>query len=255
MQAFPSGWTGARIVFLDCDSTLSAVEGIDELARRKGVDVAALTAAAMAGTVPLQSVYRRRLELIRPDEDDFIWLADRYARTTVPGAVDLVAALARLEIPCHVISGGLRPAVLPFALSIGFTADRVHAVDYPLDAPDPVDTACAHPLARDGGKPATIATLCTNGPARSQRMLVGDGTSDLEAGSECGLFVGFGGVVDRPEVRRAAPVFLATASLGVLAGFAAGPKRLAELERVAPALHDQFLRGLDSSQQLVIREP
>ena len=255
MQAIWRDWTGADVVFLDCDSTLSAIEGIDELARRRGVDVAGLTADAMSGRTPLESVYRRRLELIHPDTDDFIWLADLYARHAVPGARDLVAALDALGIPCHVISGGLRPAVLPFALSLGFSADRVHAVPYPVDQPDPGAVAARHPLARDGGKPSVIRELCARGPARERRMLVGDGTSDLEAAVECGLFVGFGGVADPPLVRRAAPVLLATASLHLLAGLAAGPARLGELEAVAPALHDQFVQELDDPRRLVILDP
>ena len=85
MQSFPRGWTGADIVFLDCDSTLSAVEGIDELASRNGSDVATLTTDAMAGRVTMESVYRRRLELIDPGTDDLIWLADRYAGSVAGG--------------------------------------------------------------------------------------------------------------------------------------------------------------------------
>ena len=35
------------LVFFDCDSTLSSIEGIDELASRAGVDVSELTNAAI----------------------------------------------------------------------------------------------------------------------------------------------------------------------------------------------------------------
>ena len=44
----PPSFAGADVVFFDCDSTLSTIEGVDELARRRGVDVARLTADAMA---------------------------------------------------------------------------------------------------------------------------------------------------------------------------------------------------------------
>ena len=109
-----------RSVVFDCDSTLSTIEGVDELARRKGIDVARLTADAMAGLVPLNEVYGARLQQIAPTTDDLIWLADLYARTVVPGAREVVGALTDLGIECHVISGGLLPAVQPFALSLGF---------------------------------------------------------------------------------------------------------------------------------------
>ena len=242
----PPRFRGADAVFFDCDSTLSAIEGVDELARRAGVDVAGLTADAMAGRIPLEEVYGARLERIAPSTEDFIWLADRYARTEVPGAREVVDALTRLGIACHVISGGLLPAVQPFALSLGFAPDRVHAVPYPVDSGDPVAVAVAHPLARNGGKPEVIARACGDGPARGRRMIVGDGNSDLEARTETGLFVGFGGVEARDSVRAGADLFLTTDGLWAVAGLAAGPDRLAELETVAPQAHHRALNDLPS---------
>ena len=53
-------------VCFDCDS----IEGIDQLARRSGCDakIASLTEAAMNGAIPLEAVYAKRLDLVRPDE-------------------------------------------------------------------------------------------------------------------------------------------------------------------------------------------
>jgi len=239
MLAIPSHWNGADIVFFDCDSTLSSVEGVDELARRRGIDTSSLTADAMAGRIPLKEVYGRRLERIRPNTSDFVWLADLYAQTVVPGAREVVEALDRLGIESHVISGGLLPAVSPFALSLGFAPDRVHAVPYPVDEPEPARIASAHPLARNGGKPEVIAQVCANGPARERRMLVGDGASDLEAAAEVALFAGFGGVESRKVVRAHAGVFLEAEGLWAVAALAAGPDRLGELEAIAPRAHHQ----------------
>jgi phosphoserine phosphatase len=240
----PPSYRGADVVFLDCDSTLSTIEGVDELARRRGVDVARLTADAMAGLIPLNEVYAARLEQIAPTTEDFIWLADLYAQTEVPGARATIEALTALGIECHVISGGLLPAVQPFALSLGIAPDRVHAVPYPVDDPDPAAVATAHPLARNGGKPEVIAKVCTNGPQRARRIIVGDGSSDLEARTETGLFVGFGGVESREKVREGADLFLETAGLWAVAGIAAGPDRLAELEAIAPQTHHHSLIDL-----------
>jgi phosphoserine phosphatase len=255
MQSFPRGWTGADIVFLDCDSTLSAVEGIDELASRNGSDVATLTTDAMAGRVTMESVYRRRLELIDPGTDDLIWLADRYAQTVVPGAHELVAALVDLGIACHVVSGGLLPAVMPFAISLGIAAANVHAVPFPVDEEDPVGIASTHPLARNGGKPEVIAEACAEGPVRERRMLVGDGGSDLEAASSVGLFVGFGGVENREAVRAQSATFLSAEGLWAIGVLAAGPDRLAELEATAPELHHRAMIDFASPERMVIREP
>ena len=45
-----------RTVIFDCDSTLSAIEGIDELAVDCREDVERLTDAAMRGRIPLEEV-------------------------------------------------------------------------------------------------------------------------------------------------------------------------------------------------------
>lgn len=240
----PPSFRGADVVFFDCDSTLSTIEGVDELARRRGVDVAQLTADAMAGLIPLNEVYGARLAQIAPTTEDFIWLADLYAQTEVQDARETIEALTRLGIDCHVISGGLLPAVQPFALSLGIANDRVHAVPYPVDDPDPAAIATAHPLARNGGKPEVIARVCASGPVRERRMIVGDGTSDLEARAETGLFVGFGGVEARPKVREGADLFLDAPGLSAVAGLAAGPERFAKLETLAPRTHHQSLIDL-----------
>ena len=72
-------------VCFDCDSTLSRIEGIDELAKRAGceAEIAALTKAAMNGEVPLDAVYGKRLERVRPGRADLDWLAQRYVEEMV----------------------------------------------------------------------------------------------------------------------------------------------------------------------------
>ena len=55
-----------RTVLFDCDSTLSTIEGIEELAAANRPEIVALTEAAMRGEVPLETVYAKRLELVQP---------------------------------------------------------------------------------------------------------------------------------------------------------------------------------------------
>ena len=57
-------------VVFDCDSTLSAIEGVDELGAITGVGreaIAALTERAMLGAIPLEQVYGARQALLEPD--------------------------------------------------------------------------------------------------------------------------------------------------------------------------------------------
>jgi len=71
-----------KLICFDCDSTLSAVEGIDELARLRGPDTFALiegmTADAMDGKQALEDVFARRLEIIRPSRADVAEVGRRY---------------------------------------------------------------------------------------------------------------------------------------------------------------------------------
>jgi phosphoserine phosphatase len=61
------------------------------------------------------------------------------------------------------------------------------------------------------------------GDQSGRTLLVGDGVSDLLAGSVVDLFVGFGGVVKRPRVAQESPVFIESESLAPLLALAAGP--------------------------------
>lgn len=239
-MSLADGWPGAEIVFFDCDSTLASIEGIDELAARRGVDVAALTRAAMAGEIALDKVFRERLERIAPEPQDLAGLADLYYAKRIPDANRVVAALQHLSIPCHVLSGGLLPGVAPFAERLGIPAPQVHAVPFPLaeiDLAQAIEIACAHPLAKEGGKPLVLQEVCSSlGIDPRHAMLVGDGASDLEAAHVLGLFVGFGGVVTRPMVQEQAQLFLPGPALAPVALLAAGTSRASRLEEFDPHL-------------------
>src|SRR4051812_3242874 len=80
-------------VVFDCDSTLSALEGIDELARSAGADVSALTDAAMRGELRLEQIYGHRLTLVRPTESRVDELGNQYIRSAVPDAREVVSCL------------------------------------------------------------------------------------------------------------------------------------------------------------------
>ncbi|MGR8997491.1 MAG: HAD-IB family phosphatase, partial [Gammaproteobacteria bacterium] len=105
------------VICFDCDSTLSKIEGIDELARRVGLgeEMSKLTDAAMNGVVPLEAVYERRLSLIRPDQASINWLADLYIAEIVEGVKEVFASLLSQDKIVHIVSGGLRQAILPLA--------------------------------------------------------------------------------------------------------------------------------------------
>lgn len=222
-----------RTVLFDCDSTLTRLEGIDRLARGHE-DLAALTDAAMKGDVRLEDVYRRRLDIARPDRDQLRALADAYLDHVVDDAAEVIAALSRAGAQVHVISGGLRQAVEPFARALGVAPERVHAVDVRFDdAGRYVGFDDASPLARSGGKSERIESLAAS--LLRPILLVGDGMTDLEAAPAVDLFVAYAGVVDRAAVSAVAPVAIHGRSLApVLALAVPDPNDVAPEDR---ALH------------------
>jgi phosphoserine phosphatase len=207
------------IICFDCDSTLSRIEGIDELARRNGLfqQVAALTDAAMNGELALEDVYGRRLELIRPDQAAIDWLAQLYIDEMVDGVAETVSVLLQHQKQVHIVSGGLRQAILPLAEKLGIAEQHVHAVDVLLNAAgEYLDFARQSPLAINGGK----ATICRQLLAGNATLaMVGDGKTDLEAKLAGAFMIGFGGVVSRPIVEAGADVFVSEPSLTAVLGY------------------------------------
>ncbi len=201
------------IIFFDCDSTLSKIEGIDELAERAGcgVEMAALTHAAMNGEVSLESVYAQRLSLIKPDQQAINWVADLYIEKMVQGVEDVFRQLHRLGKQVHIISGGLKPAILPLAKKLSVNESNVHAVELIFASNgDYLDFNRQSPLARNGGKAEICAQLNKTG---LKMAIVGDGNTDMEAKKAGAYCIGFGGVVAREIVREQADVFVESSDL------------------------------------------
>jgi phosphoserine phosphatase len=206
------------VVCFDCDSTLSKIEGIDELARRVGLgeELAKLTDAAMNGEVALEDIYGKRLELIKPNREAILWLADFYIAELVDGVKDVFKELQKQQKTIHIISGGLLPAILPLAKLLNVPVENVHAVDvYFSDNGDYAGYEIDSPLAKNGGKAAVVTALFKAHPPRPPSkggdviVMIGDGKTDLEAQQAGAKVIGFGGVVNRKLVRENADFFVA----------------------------------------------
>jgi phosphoserine phosphatase len=231
----------AAVVF-DCDSTLSAIEGIDELAVDVRPQVEALTDAAMRGELALEAVYGRRLELIRPTSAAMATLARQYIEAMVPDAAEVVAALGFEKIEVRIMSGGLRPAVLAVAERLGIPSGNVAAVDIRFDeAGEYAGFDARSPLARAGGKREVMQLWRSEigGPV----MMVGDGATDLETRSVADVFVAYAGVVHRPAVVNAADIVIHSQSLAPVMPLALGGER--PRSRAGRAIFDKGLQLLE----------
>jgi phosphoserine phosphatase len=231
-----------QTVIFDCDSTLSTIEGIEELARDHRAEVEALTEEAMRGAIPLEQVYRRRLDLVRPPRGRVVALGQRYIDTLVPDARETVAALRGEGIEVRVISGGLKPAVIAVARALGIPDADVAAVDIFFGGDGAYsDFESTSPLAVSGGKRTVIEGWNVPRPA----LMVGDGATDLEAKPVVDGFVAFAGVVFRPQVVAAADYVIRERSLAPVLPLALGGVRPKAAS--AQAIFDRGVRLLGTT--------
>jgi phosphoserine phosphatase len=229
-------WLPSDLVIFDCDSTLSLVEGIDELARLAGQEseVAALTRRAMDGEIPLEAVYEHRMSTVRPTRAQLRAIKKSYREHVVPDAVELIAGLQQMDRQVFIVSGGLREAVADFGEWLGVPPGHIFAVGmeynqlsgewWQYHRPNDTEHFLAvedHPLTATGGKTAIIQNEIRS-RHKGRAMLVGDGLSDLEARPAVDLFVGFGGAVKRARVAAEADVFIATPHLSPVLALASG---------------------------------
>jgi phosphoserine phosphatase len=199
-----------KLICFDCDSTLSSIEGIDELARLRGPEVysrvEALTNDAMNGKIRMEEIFGRRMEIVRPGRGDAAVVGRRYVETVEPTAKATIAKLGGMGWTPVIISGGFRQVIRPLADFLGVA--RVEAVDLIFsDDGSYKGYASDYPSTRSGGKGEVIARL--RAELRPERVvMVGDGASDLETRPEVDLFVGYGGFVTREKVKREAAAFV-----------------------------------------------
>jgi phosphoserine phosphatase len=235
----PPIWPITNIVIFDCDSTLSTIEGIDELARMTGheYDIAMLTKRAMEGDVPLEAVYGHRLVTVNPTQEQVRTIANRYRETVIPDAHPVIDALQTLGTEVFIVSGGLIEPVRDFGGWLGVPPDHIYAVNMEYDQlagkwwrywalPGGANPRANYlaversPLTGTLGKNQIISQIRAQHPGRV--LMIGDGLSDLEASVDVDLFVGFGGAIFRQRVADEAPIYIHTPTLTPLLPLALG---------------------------------
>jgi len=201
-----------KLLLLDCDSTLSSIEGIDELGRLRGPEVFKavedMTNAAMNGGTPMEAIFAKRLEIIRPTQAELAAIGAKYIATVEPTAQAALTALRQAGWRIAIVSGGFTQAIRPLADFLGI--DRVEAVPLKFAA----DGSYAGfeedaPTSKSKGKNVIARRLRAEHQA-SVVVMVGDGASDLEVKGDADKVVGFGRYVQRPKVVAGADVFIAS---------------------------------------------
>jgi len=199
-----------KLLLFDCDSTLSAIEGIDELGRLRGPEVFKavedMTTQSMDGSTPMESIFAKRLDMIKPTLKELESIGQKYIQQVEPTAVDTIKKLKAAGWTIIIVSGGFTQAIRPLAQYLGI--ERVEAVELRFNADGSYASyveSC--PTAKSKGKNVVVLKLRDEFKAY-QMILVGDGASDLEVKGDVDKMIGFGRYTARPKVKAGADAFI-----------------------------------------------
>lgn len=195
-------------VIFDCDSTVTTIEGIDELAERKGKKdaISALTHKAMQGELPLEGVFFERIDLIRPSMDDMIAVGKQYCRSLSKNIRIVFEIFHYLAKDVYIFSAGYLPSLLVLGEYLNIPADHIFAVDVLFDREGeylycPRDQL----LTLTDGKLRLTRSLGFSG---ERLAMIGDGANDLSVSEIAKIFVGYQGEKANPFMEKHAPVYL-----------------------------------------------
>ena len=210
-----------KLLVLDMDSTLVAMETIDELGTGSGkkAQIAAITEAAMRGEIAdYAESLRRRLALLAGTPERV--LQEVYDRLRLnPGAEALVGAAKAAGLKVLLATGGFTwfTERLQQRLGLDFVAANT------LEWREGKLTGHAFgPIVDAQGKRQALLDACARiGCTPQQAIAIGDGANDLAMMSAAGLGVAYHA---KPAVEDAADVALRVCGLdGVLQLFEASP--------------------------------
>lgn len=201
--AGPAG--AARLFIADMDSTMIAVECIDELADFAGMKdrVAAITERAMQGELDFEGALLERVALLRglPEADLAACYAQRVALN--PGARTLVQTMNAMGAVTALVSGGFTYFSQRVAEAAGFGLNRANVL---LFEDGRLTGDVARPILGRAAKLELLQSLCAeHGIAAADVVAVGDGANDLSMVEAAGIGIAYHA---KPALRAAARAVL-----------------------------------------------
>lgn len=192
-----------KAVCLDFDSTIIRQEGIDELARVKGLseEVFNITRDTMDGRVTYNKSLSSILKLINPNSSDIEKL-NRCNIFSLSKNVNLfIDNLYSRGVDIYVVSDGIRQLILPVTRTLNIPDNNVFANTLLFNDNGDYKGIECNVLTKNYGKTVQIKELITKYQYDSV-IMIGDGQTDLETKSVVDIFIGYGGVVERTNIKK-----------------------------------------------------
>jgi phosphoserine phosphatase len=208
--------TPISAIIFDCDGTLSAIEGIDELAKNNNATdiVQRLTQDAMGKSGMNVNLYQQRLDLVQPTQQQILELGEKYIAHCVPDVFEVIQLLKRLNKDIYIISAGLQPSVAMLGHYLNIPTAHIYAVGMEFNAKGQyVDFDRRSPLVNRNGKRVIVNELKK---VHDNILYVGDGLNDLEVKDLVNRFIGYGGIYYRENIKTACEYYLTAASMSAM---------------------------------------
>ncbi|MBX9916773.1 MAG: phosphoserine phosphatase SerB [Nitrosomonas sp.] len=180
-----------KLIAMDMDSTLLAIESIDEIADMQQIkpQVAAITVQTMRGEISFEESLTRRTALLRGvHQDDLQKVYDERVKLS-PGAERMLQLAKQSGIKTMVISGGFTffTERIKTKLQLDFAAANVLEIDN-----DRLTGKVVGEIIGREGKAQVLKQVCAElGIQREQVIAIGDGANDLAMLAEAGVGIAY----------------------------------------------------------------
>jgi D-3-phosphoglycerate dehydrogenase / 2-oxoglutarate reductase len=198
-----------KIFVIDFDSTVTQVEGLDELAaialkgQADGAEVVkkikALTDAGMSGEISFSEALKSRIELLKANKSHIEILIDFLNTKISDSFLRNKSFLKEYNADIYIVSSGFKEFILPITQSLGLKDENVYANTFTFDEEGNITGVDqSNVLAQTGGKIKLMESLKFEGHV----SVIGDGYTDFEI-KKAGFadrFYAFTENVERPKV-------------------------------------------------------